>query len=331
MSDYSYLNPFAPAAETPARGAGADADGALPDFDPSFEQRLIRRPLPALDVVGERLVRNLRPGLFQMVRRSPEIALEPIQVQRFCEFTAALPAPASFDIVSMQPLRGGALVVCEGSLVSVLVEALYGGAGRLPSAIEGRDFSPAEQRVIQRLVRLVCAEYNKAWQDLYPLALAPERSETHLQFVNIAAPAEMVIAMSLRVAIAGFEGGLHVCVPYAAFEPIREVLYGAQQARALERDRRWLALLTREIQAAEVALTAELGRPRLTVGQLLAMQPGDFIAFERPARVVAAVDGTPLFACEYGVHNARYALRIDEHLCATHEPHWLAGDPEDGN
>lgn len=300
----------------------ADSAGAAHEHDLTFDERLIRRPMPALEVVGERFLRNLRLGLFQMVRRSAEITLEPIGVQRFSDFTAALPAPVSFNIVSMQPLRGGAVVVCDGSLVSALVDALYGGAGRLRSVIEGRDFSPAEQRVIQRLVQLVCTEYGKAWHDLYPLTLAPQRTETHVQFVTVAAPAEMVVVMTLRIGVAGFEGDLRICIPYAALEPIRDVLYGAQQARAFEQDRRWVALLAREIQAAEVTLTAELGRPELSIAQLLAMKPGDFIAFERDAQIVASIDATPVFACRYGTHNARYALRIDECL-RSDDPHWL--------
>lgn len=314
--------PAASDADTAERLADAAVRGGGHEL--SFDERLIRRPMPALEVIGERFLRNLRLGLFGMVRRSPEISIEPIEVRRFCDFTAALSAPASFNIVSMQPLRGSAVVVCEGSLVSALVDAIYGGAGRLPSAIEGRDFSPTEQRLIQRLAQLVCAEYGRAWQDLYPLTFACQRCETHVQFVTIAAPSEMVVVASFRIGVAGFEGALHICTPYAALEPIRDVLYGAQQARAFEQDRRWVTLLTREIQAAEVTLTAELGRPQLTVEQLLAMKPGDFIPFERAPRIVAAIDGTPVFACEYGTHNARYALRIDECLRGD-DPHWLAG------
>lgn len=298
--------------------------GAARDIDLSVDERLVRRPMPALEVVNDRFLRNLRAGLFQMIRRSPQVAIEPMQVQRFSEFVSALPSPASFNLVSIQPLRGSAVVICDGALVSALVDALYGGTGKARGAIAGRDFSPTEQRVIQRLIGVVCAEYNKAWQELYPLTMAHQRSETHVQFVTIAAPAEMVVVTTLRITVAGFEGTLRICTPYAALEPIRDVLYGAQHARAMAEDRRWVTLLTREIQAAEVTLTAELGRPELTVEQLLTMKRGDFIPFDRPSRIVASVDGTPVFACQFGTHNARYALSITESLCGENS-HWLGG------
>ncbi len=300
------------------------ADAAARDYNLSQNDRFVRRPLPALDAVNERLQRNLRLGLFQLVRRSPEIAIEPVQVQRFSEFLETLAAPVSYNIVSLQPLRGSAVVVCDGDLVCALVDALYGGGGSLRAAIAGRDFSPTEQRVIQRLIGVVCTEYAKAWGDIYPLVLTHQRTETHVEFVNIAAPAEMVVVTNLRIVVGNFEGSLRICTPYAALEPIRDVLYGAQQARALAEDRRWVRLLTREIQAVDVLLTAELGQAELSIGELLAMKPGDFISLPRPSQIIASIDQTPIFACRYGTHNARYALAIQECLRGD-DPHWLGG------
>lgn len=300
------------------------AQAATRNYDMSVEERLVRRPMPTLDVVNERFLRNLRQGLFKFARCSPEITIEPVAVQRYTEFLGLLATPVNFNIVSLDPLRGSGVVACDAALISLLVDALYGGSGKLQAVIEGRDFSPTEQRVIQRLAAMVCAEYNKAWKDVYPLNLAPQRTETHAQFVNVAAPSEMVVVTTVRIGIGAFEGAIRLCTPYGVLEPIRDVLYGAQQAQAMAEDRRWVTMLTREIQAAEVTLVADLAQAEVTVAQLLAMKPGDFIQFERPQRVVASIDGTPVFACHYGNHNARYALRIDECLRGD-DPHWLGG------
>lgn len=308
----------------PADPVARMAEAAARAYDLAAADRLVRRPMPTLDIVNERFLRHLRVGVFQLVRRSTEIAIAPVEVQSYTDFLASLALPTNFNVVSLQPLRGHGLVVCDATLISVLVDALYGGACTLQAPMEGRDFSPTEQRVIQRLLGIVCTEYNKAWKEIYPLELAHVRSETHLQFVNVAAPADKVVVTTLKIAVGDFEGAVRICLPYGALDPIRDVLYGAQQAQAMAEDRRWVTALTREIQSAEVTLVAEFAQAELTVAQLLAMKAGDFIQFDRPARVVAAVDGTPVFACHYGTHSTRYALRIDECLRGD-DPHWLGG------
>jgi flagellar motor switch protein FliM len=72
--------------------------------------------------------------------------------------------------------------------------------------------------------------------------------------------------------------------------------------------------LTQEIQAVEVTMVAELARTRATVEQLLAMKTGDFIELDRAPRIQASIDGVPMFECQYGTHNAKYAVRIEKSL-----------------
>jgi flagellar motor switch protein FliM len=77
-----------------------------------------------------------------------------------------------------------------------------------------------------------------------------------------------------------------------------------------------VSLLTREVEAVEVTVVAELAKTRTTVEQLLEMKPGDFIELDRQSSIQATVDGVPLFECQYGTHNAKYAIRIDKNLRA---------------
>jgi flagellar motor switch protein FliM len=216
--------------------------------------------------------------------------------------------------MAVRPLRGNGLVVCEPSLLFGVIDSLYGGNGKFHTRIEGRDFSPTEQRVIARLVEVVAEEYKKAWLGVYPLELAYQRSEMQPQFATIATPSEIVVTTSFTLEIGDITGSLHICIPYATLEPIRDVLYSTAQGDAMEVDRRWIRVLSHEIQAAELTLVAELAQTEATVEQLLAMQVGDFLELDRTPSVQAKVEGVPLFECQYGTHNGKYALRIGNKL-----------------
>jgi flagellar motor switch protein FliM len=213
-------------------------------------------------------------------------------------------------------------VVCEPALVFGVIDTLYGGTGKFQTRIEGRDFSATEQRVINRLVDVITGEYKKAWKGIYPLELEYQRSEMQPQFANIATPSEIVIATSFQLEIGDITGAIHFCFPYSTLEPIRDVLYSSTQGDSIEVDRRWVNVLTREIQAAEITLVATLARADATVEQLLAMKKGDFIELDREPRIQASVDGVPVFECHYGTHNAKYAIRIEKALRGN-DQNWL--------
>jgi flagellar motor switch protein FliM len=296
--------------------------GEIRPYSMSSQERIVRVRMPTMEIVNERFARNLRIGLFNFIRRSPEISVSPVQVQRYSAFLRELAVPTNFNIMAIRPLRGSGLIVCEPALVFGVIDTLYGGIGKFQTRIEGRDFSATEQRIINRLADVIAEEYKKAWRGIYPLELDYQRSEMQPQFANIATPSEIVISTSFQLEIAEITGSIHFCMPYATLEPIRDVLYSSTQGDSIEVDRRWVNVLTREIQAAEVTLVAELARADATVEDLLAMKPGDFIELEKPQRIEANVDGVPVFECQYGTHNAKYAIRIDK-LLRGNDTNWL--------
>jgi len=171
-------------------------------------------------------------------------------------------------------------------------------------------------------VDVVAEEYKKAWRGVYPIELSYQRSEMQPQFATIATPSEIVVSTSFTLEIGDITGSLHICIPYATLEPIRDVLYSSVQGDAIEVDRRWVKLLSHEIQAAEVTMVAELATTDATVEQLLAMQIGDFIELDRNPTIQAHVDGVPIFEGQYGTHKGKYALRVERNLRGI-DRNWL--------
>ena len=189
-------------------------------YNLSSQERIVRGRMPTMEIVNERFSRNLRLGLFNFIRRSPEISVGGVQVQKYSAFLRELVVPTNFNIMAIRPLRGNGLVVCEPTLLFGVIDSLFGGTGKFHTRIEGRDFSPTEQRVINRLVEVVAEEYKKAWRGVYPIELAYQRSEMQPQFATIATPSEIVVSTSFTLEIGDITGSLHLCIPYATLEPV---------------------------------------------------------------------------------------------------------------
>ncbi len=292
-------------------------EGGIRDYNIASQERIVRGRMPTMEIINERFARNIRIGLFNFIRKSPEISIGGIKVQKYSAFLREIVVPTNFNIVSVRPLRGSGLIVCDPTLVFAVIDALFGGAGKFHTRIEGRDFSPTEQRIIMRLVEVVTAEYKKAWHGIYPLELEYQRSEMQPQFANIATPSEIVVATSFTLEVGETTGTIHFCIPYSTLEPIRDVLYSTIQGDSNEPDRRWVNLLKQQIQSATVDLVAELAHAPATVEQLLAFKPGDFIELELKPGIQAKVAGVPILECHYGIANGKYALKIDQLLTSS--------------
>jgi flagellar motor switch protein FliM len=289
------------------------ADGVR-SYDLANQERIVRGRMPTLEIINERFSRNLRIGLFNFMRRSPEVSVGPVRVLKYSAFLRDIVVPTNINIVQLRPLRGNGLFIFDPKLVFTVIDNLFGGNGRVQNRIEGRDFTLTEQRIIQRLLEVVFAEYQKAWAGIYPMNFEYARSEMHTQFANIAMPSEIVVTTSFSIEFGDTGGEMYICMPYSTLEPIRDLLFTNLQGDSQEPDKRWLTMLTRQVQAAEVELTAELAYSHATVEQLLRLGVGDFIEFDLQPSIVTKVDGVPLFDAEYGVVNGHYAVKINEFL-----------------
>ena len=89
-------------------------------------------------------------------------------------------------------------------------------------------------------------------------ALAPLLGERAGAFVAAGIP--LVVSTSFTLEIGEASGTINFCIPYATFEPIRNVLYSTMHGASNAPDHRWMNLMTQQIQSAEVELVAELAQ-----------------------------------------------------------------------
>lgn len=301
-----------------------DTSGVRP-YNLATQERIVRGRMPTLEIINERFARLLRIGLFNFLRRSAEVSVGTVKVSKYSEFIRNLVVPTNLNLTHMKPLRGTSLIVLDPGLVFLLVDNLFGGDGRFHTRVEGRDFTQTEQRIIQRILEIIYETYAKSWEPVYPIQFEYIRSEMNTQFANIATPNEVVVSTTFTIELGPVSGEMHICMPYSMIEPIRDLLTSSLQGETLEIDKRWVRLMTQQIQIAEVEIVADLGVTKVTLGDILNMKVGDVIPLQVPDIVAAKVDGTPVMECKYGIFNGQYALRVEKMLGSSvneiaHEP-----------
>jgi len=299
------------------------APGEIRHYDFTNQVRIVRGRMPTLEMINERFARLFRSSLFNMLRRTPEVAVAPVKMQKFSEYVHSLHVPTSLNLVRILPLRGTGLVVLDPKFVFAVVDNFFGGNGRF-AKIEGREFTATETRVIHMLLKHVFGCVKEAWAHVAHLDIEYINSEINPHFANIVSPTEIVVVTSFHIELDGGGGDVHITMPYAMIEPLRELLDAGVASDRVEHDERWVTALKEEIEDAEVELSTMLGRGRLTMQQLLDMKPGDIIPCDFAGKATIFAEDVPIFRGSFGVSHGQQAVQIEEKV-SRHKPKIIEG------
>ena len=294
----------------------APAPGEARPYDLANQVRIVRGRMPTLEMINDRFARLFRISLFAMLRRQPEVTVLPIQVVKFADYVASLQVPTNLNMVRVLPLRGTALIVLEPKLVFAAVDNFFGGVGRF-AKIEGREFTATENRIINMMLKHVFSDLKEAWSHIARLDIEYVNSEVNPHFANIVSPSEIVVVSSIRIELDGGGGDVHVTMPYSMLEPLRELLLAGVATDRVEHDERWGLALREELEDAEVELTTVLGRGKITMQQLMQLQPGDILPCDFSGRATVMAEEVPVFRGTFGVSHGQQAVQIDERVARS--------------
>ncbi|WP_300160003.1 flagellar motor switch protein FliM [Solidesulfovibrio sp.] len=254
-------------------------DSGVVVFDLSNQDRIIRGRMPVLEIINDRFARLASNAMANAMRKRADVNPISIDMSKFGDFMRSLPVPTSINIFKLDPLRGNAILVVDSRLVFAMVESFFGGAGSQPK-IEGRDFTPIEQAIINRVVRIALENMEESWQPVHEVHIELVRSEVNPQFAAIVPPSDVVVVVTFEVELENAIGSLIVCLPYATIEPIRSKLYASFQTERLEVDHAWIARFKERLMETPVELLVRFGRSQITGRQLLSLKPGDIIMLD---------------------------------------------------
>lgn len=127
-------------------------------------------------------------------------------------------------------------------------------------------------------------------------------------------PSEIVVITSFHIELDGGGGNLHVTMPYAMIEPLREILDAGMASDRVDNDERWAVTLREEIEEAEVLLTTRLGHANISLSTLLNMKPGDILPCDFLGQVTILAEDVPVFRGSYGLSHGLQAVKVEERV-----------------
>lgn len=294
--------------------AAATPSGDPQPIDLANHERIVRGRMPTLEMINDRFARQLRIGLFGMLRRSATISVDGVSTSKFSEYIHRLFVPSSLNLVRVRPLQGTGLLVLDPRLLFSLVECFFGGDGSMHTRIEGREFTATEMRVARKVIDQAFTDLKDAWAPVMNLDFEYQGTEVNPQFANIVSPTEVVVVSSFQVDLEGSGGSMHMVFPYSMIEPIRNLLDAGIQSDRSDLDDRWQHTLLTQAKKADVEVSSVLTETSVSVRELLAMQVGDVLPIEMPEQVELQAEGMSLMRGVFGTSNGMNAVKVTEIL-----------------
>ncbi len=274
---------------------------------------MLRDQFSALEEVYDKFAALLNGSLSSMLQRSIEVEFVSTEMVKYQECISAFSAPTSFNIFTMEPLIGSALLAIEPGLVFSVIDCMFGGKGKPLSRV--REFTQLERRMIGKLAGEVLGQFQRAWQIVQPINVSIKKTETKPEYVHLVSPHDMMVVIVFSVKGKEFSGNLHVCMSYLMLEPIKEKLSSKYQ-REKDIENTWNRQLRRLLQDTPVTLIAELGRTQQTIGAILNLQVDDVILLPTGPEdhIVLSVDQVAKYLAYPGVIKGNRAVEISSLL-----------------
>lgn len=286
-----------------------EEDGSARSYDLTSQDRIVRGRMPTLEMINERFARYTRISLFNLLRRTADVAVGGIQIQKFGEYVHTLYVPTSLNMVKLRPLRGTGLVILDAKLVFKLVDNFFGGDGR-HAKIEGREFTPTELRVVEMVLHDAFIDLKEAWKAILPIEFEFVNAEVNPSMANIVSPSEVVVVSTFHVELDGGGGDMHITLPYSMIEPIRETLDAGLQTDVDDVDDRWVKSLREDIMSATVNIDCTIAEKDISLRDIIDLQKGDVIPIDMPEQLMLMANGVPVFTTRLGKSKGNLALQV---------------------
>jgi flagellar motor switch protein FliM len=305
------------AAPEPAIG-GVDAARKIKPFDFRFNKRLDKfgaNQLQTLRTLHDNFTRLLNNSLSVYLRTRVEATIVSIDQISYGDFISSIGIPSILSIYSMDPLPGSGIVQVDLNLVFSIIDRLLGGPGWYPQKL--RDLTDIERTLMQRFMARMLNSYRESWNYLLTLSLKIEALDSNPQFIPRIIPLDQIVALvTCELKVGDMSGVMNFCLPYLVLQSIGPQLSDFQWSPSVVAGRGMteldIAQLARNVERAPVDVKVELGKTVVSLRDLIALQPGDLVMFDKPVNepLAVTVNEREKFKVFPGVNRDKLAVRV---------------------
>ena len=267
----------------------------------------------ALRLINERFARHARGVFLPMLRMQPRISPFPPEVKTFDEYCEGIDNFMNLNISRMEELRGPMLLTLGPKFISTLTASFYGGSIYQPDQ-KRTEFTNTEERVIELVHDGLSECLSVAWTDLMPITLSHQGREVNPQFASFVDGSELVIICAFLIQLPnGDSVNMDVVYPLQTLKPIATQLRSRMQSDTND-NVSWRERMEHAILNIPLNVTAFLGKPVMSMGQLIRLQTGDVVPIQVNEGIELRVEDNPIFLADIGEVSGQAAVSLTKRI-----------------
>lgn len=303
--------------KSPGKSQGPSSEPVtIRPYDFSRPNKLSKDQLRTLHIMHEVFARGIATSLSAYLRTYVEAEVVSTDSVAYVEFSQTLANPGIMAIFTLSPLEGRSLLAVDPEIGFAIMDRLLGGPGQPPRQL--RELTEIEQPVMQRIVERLMENLPDSWSHMAPIEPRFERLELNPQFTQLVPPKDMVVTISVEIAIRNTSGKITICIPFEVIEPLVPKLsahYLFTSDRHDTTPEQAEALKTR-VRQLQVPLRVLLGSAEVKMQEILELKEGDFIPLDTRAdgTLPVLIGGRLKFSARPGRSRNRMAIEIVDHV-----------------
>jgi len=282
-------------------------------YDFKRPNRVSKEQLRSIKSIHDKLARNLASQISTVLRTIIEIELQSVDQMTYGEFLMSIPSPTSFNIFSLKPLDGDAVLELNPSIVFPMLDRLLGGDGKVYNV--DRELTDIELNLLDAILRMIMQKLKESWENVMDFSPSIEAKESSANVVQIVAQNEIVIIVVLEITIGESSGMINIAYPVIFLESVlskmsnRDIIISESNSKKSKNKE-----LKELVKRADIEAEVILGETTLSLKEILDLEKGSIIRLDREVSdiVTISVNKKDIFKAQMSVQEYKKLLEVKE-------------------
>lgn len=273
--------------------------------------RIAKDQLRSIYVLHEAFSRSLASSLSAYLRAYVVVNLVSVEQLSFTEFQQVLPSPTVVATLRAKPFENNCLLELNPSIIFPMLEMLLGGSSVSITKVT-REVTEIEQSILESIFKLMLRDLKEAWKGVAHIDFQIEGYETEPQLMQILAPNEAVVAVSIEIRIGELSGMMNLGIPSIIIKMLSHKFAEQWTVRKSEAKEEEIQRVLKLVRPSKLQIDARLRGPNIHMHDLLQLKAGDVLSFDYPISkpLDVEINGLRKFHCSIAVSNRKRSVKV---------------------